>query len=107
MKITVQTNNGFSYSAVPWDNAITISTLTSGAPIHVKRAHTKRITAIAVSNGYYATASLDCTVVLWRNHLSVPQIPMSIMTKHSNCISCIAINENIDLCVSASRKIGF
>ena len=104
MTSTVQTKNGFSYSAVPWDNAITISTLTSGAPIHVKRAHTKRITAIAVSNGYYATASLDCTVVLWRNHLSVPQIPMSIMTKHSNCISCIAINENIDLCVSASRN---
>lgn len=96
--------NGFAVTAVPWDTSIMISALSTGIPMHIKRIHTKKITAIAISPHYYASASLDCTVILWRMAPSSPQIPMSIMSKHKSYISCIALNEEVDLCVSVSQN---
>ncbi|OHT05863.1 Beige/BEACH domain containing protein [Tritrichomonas foetus] len=104
MTNTVQTINGFAITAVPWDTSITISTGVNGFPIHSKRIHTRKITAIAVSPNFYATASLDCTLILWKMIPSSPQIPFSIMSKHQSYISCVSLNEKVDLCVSVSRK---
>ena len=100
---TIQIKNNVVLSAVPWDMAITMSSLENGSVLHIKRAHTKSLTAIAASTNFYATASLDCTLIIWKLVSSISQIPLSTMTRHKTYVKFIGLNENVDMCVSVSK----
>ena len=90
-------------SATPWDTAFVISN-EHGIPEVIKRMHTKKMTAVAIEHSYYATASLDCTMMLWNMNLSGVQTPFAIISKFDSSVVCLAIRESCDMCVGCSKS---
>jgi WD40 repeat protein len=81
MKSLVQTYSGYVLTGAPWDTAFTLSDI-RGFPLHIKRLHSQKLSAIALSSRFFATASFDCTVMLWRMRPDRPQVPYAIISKH-------------------------
>jgi hypothetical protein len=63
MRSLVQTAAGFALTGVPWDTAFTLSN-TQGLALHIKRLHSQKLSAVALSEHFFATASFDWTVML-------------------------------------------
>jgi hypothetical protein len=103
MRSLVRTCREFALTATPWDTAFTLSDK-QGRPMLVKRLHSQKLSALAISRRFYATASFDRTVMLWRLQASDVQVPYSIISKHRSMVTCLAINEECDACVSSSRN---
>lgn len=87
-------------TSVPWDFSFYVTSLEDFKLIKIKRIHTRPLTSIVMSKNYYATASLDCTVVVWRQN---DNGQTSILNKHRTAVNCLAINEDMDILVSCSR----
>jgi hypothetical protein len=103
VKYLVQSCRGFVITGTPWDTAFTLST-SHGIPLHIKRLHTQRLSAVAIGKRVYVTGSCDCTLMLWRLQTEVNQVPYAIISKHKSQINCLAMNEKYDLVVSCLRR---
>jgi WD40 repeat protein len=102
VKYLMQSCRGFVITGTPWDTAFTLST-SHGVPLHIKRLHTQKLSAVAISKSVYVTGSYDRTLMLWRLQADVKPVPYAIISKHKSHINCLAINEKCDLVVSCSR----
>lgn len=96
--------SGYSVTSDSYDCCFMISSL-GNMPVvlHTKRLHTKPITCIIASEKYYVTGSQDNCVVIWQYEKDKPQVPLSIITKHSHPIRGLAINEANNILVSCSE----
>jgi hypothetical protein len=103
MRSLVQTSHGFALTGAPWDTAFTLSNA-RGLPLHIKRAHSQRLSAVAISRRFYATAAFDCTVMLWRMQPNRRQVPHATIAKHRSAVHRIALCDRADACVSCSRN---
>jgi hypothetical protein len=86
-------------TAVPWDTAFVLSNRT-GQALQVKRRHSQRLSALAISRRFLATAARDCVVMLWRVG---EEEPYSVVTNTSSPVVCLAIAEAADSCVACSK----
>jgi hypothetical protein len=102
MRALVQTCGQYALTGAPWDTAFTLSTI-KGDPLHIKRLHSQRLSALALSEHFFATASFDCTVMLWKMRPDRAQVPYAIISKHKSLIQCLAICEDNDTLLSCSR----
>jgi hypothetical protein len=102
MKSLVQTAAGYVLTGAPWDTAFTLSD-SKGFTLHIKRLHSQKLSAVALSTHFFATASFDCTVMLWKMRPDRPQVPYSIISKHKSYIQFLAICEECDTCLSCSH----
>ena len=91
--------NGSILYANPWDRAFSVSNQ-SGVISFTKRSHMSNITALSLSQDYYATGSVDTTLILWDK--KQPCNPHSLIPLHQAPITCISVNDEADMCVGCS-----
>ena len=102
----VRTSKYVAVCSSAYDSSLSVIDLET-AKIHaIKRFHTMRITSIALSDEYFVTGSLDCTVVIWRlvndNGRMVPTI-VDALVQHRSSVTCVDINYRANLVASCSR----
>ncbi|OHT07417.1 hypothetical protein TRFO_24368 [Tritrichomonas foetus] len=109
----VKTIKRIAITATPWDRCFCLSYVqqNSNAESNIKpqyelkikkRFHVRKISAIAVSEYRYATASLDGTVAIWKNEIGGHQVPAAVITKHNSPVVAIDINDVSNIIVSGA-----
>jgi len=100
-----QSSNNFIISSTPWDTSIMLFRIQNSLQtLYNKRPHSRRISSTAISSSFFASASNDCTMMLWRLENKSPQVPHYVLTKHNSPIQCINLNESLDISVSCSSS---
>lgn len=75
----IRTKGKIALSTAPWDRCFCITHINEGL-LFTKRFHVGKISAVAITEHRYATASLDGTVALWKKP-NIPPDPPLMMPK--------------------------
>lgn len=90
------------YSSGHWDNSFKV---TSSKSIQSIFRHKDVVSCLATDENYLVTGSNDTTLIVWeiQNEKVLFEKPKAILYGHEDEITCVAINNDLDMVVSGSK----
>lgn len=104
--VNVAISEKYVIVALPWETAFFIFDLCDVCvPKYVCRAHTERLSSIAVAGDIFLTCARDRSFCIWRAG-ETSLVPVASILKHRTPAKTIAINHKLKICVGIGQR-GF
>ncbi|KAJ5068516.1 beige/beach-related [Anaeramoeba ignava] len=105
-RFAISTNEKIIFSCGYWDNSFKLNQLDTTKLVQSIEYHKDVVTCLSFHKNTLVTGSRDTTVAVWRfssKTNTVNEKPRHVLFGHDDNVTCVDVNEDLDIIISASQ----